>query len=79
MIKSKIEGMQLKLGHSKCFQMHVGRSKNTCPTLSIHGKEMLKTEKEKYLGNILTSNVKLDENIVERVNKGFGLIHSFFL
>ena len=74
-IQSKIEGMQLKLGHSKCFQMHVGRSKNTCPTLSIHGKEMLKTEKEKYLGNILTSNVKLDENIVERVNKGFGLIN----
>ena len=74
-IQAKIEGMQLELGHSKCFQMHVGNSKNTCPTLSIHGKEMLKSEKEKYLGNLLTSNGKINENILTRCNKSIGLIN----
>ena len=74
-IQAKIEGMQLELGHAKCFQMHVGKTKFDCPTLSIHGKEMLKTEKEKYLGNILTSNAKINENIISRCNKGVGLIN----
>ena len=49
-VQTKIEGMQLELRHTKCFQMHVGKFKNTCPTLYVHGKEMLKTDKEKYLG-----------------------------
>ena len=67
--------MQLELGHTKCFQMHVGKFKNTCPTLYVHGKEMLKTDKEKYLGNILSSSTKLDENILTRFNKGIGLVN----
>ena len=72
-IQAKIEGMQFELGHAKCFQMHVGKTKFNCPTLSIHGKEMLKTEKEKYEGNILSSNAKINENILSRCNKGVGL------
>ena len=67
--------MQLELGESKCYQMHVGKSRNTCSDLTIHGKQMQKTEKEKYLGNILTSNAKLEENILSRYNKGIGIIN----
>ena len=74
-IQAKVENMQLELGHGKCFQMHVGKFKNPCPKLSIHGKEMQRTQKEKYLGNILTSNAKLDENILARCNKGIGMIN----
>ena len=74
-IQAKVEGMQLELGHGKCYQMHVGKVKNTCCDLSIHGKEMKKTEREKYLGNILTSNAKLEENILSRFNKGIGLVN----
>ena len=74
-IQAKVEGMQLELGQSKCYQMHVGRLKNTCCKLSVHGKQMQKTEKEKYLGNILTSSGKLEENILERYNKGIGIIN----
>ena len=44
-------------------------------SLSIHGKEMLKCKKEKYLGNILTSNGKISENILSRCNKSIGLIN----
>ena len=69
------EGKQLKLGNAKCFQMHVGKTKNTCPTLSVHGKEMLTTSREKYLGDILTSSAKIDDNVQERYNKGVGIVN----
>ena len=62
-IQAKMETKQLELGHQKCSQMHIGKLRNTCPTLKVHGKEMLTTEKEKYLGDILTSSGKIDENV----------------
>ena len=34
-----------------------------------------KCKKQKYLGNILTSNAKLEENILSRFNKGIGLVN----
>ena len=74
-IQAKIEGKQLQLGHAKCFQLHVGKQTDTCPKLSVHGREMLKTKKEKYLGDILTSTAKIDENIEERYKKGIGIIN----
>ena len=74
-IQAKVENMQLELGQNKCFQMHVGKLKNSCSKLSIHGNEMQRTQKEKYLGNILTSNAKLDENILARCNKSIGIIN----
>ena len=74
-IQAKVENMQLELGHAKCFQMHVGKLKNACSKLFIHGKEMQKTQKEKYLGNILTSNAKIDDNILARFHKGVGMIN----
>ena len=74
-IQAKVEGMQLELGQAKCYQMHVGKLRKTCCNLLIHGKQMHKTDKEKYLGNLLTSNAKLEENILARYNKGIGIIN----
>ena len=74
-IQSKIEGKQLMLGHAKCFQMHVGKPSNGCSDLSVHGKQMLTTKSEKYLGDVLTFNGKIDENVVERYNKGCGIVN----
>ena len=45
-VQAKVECKQLKLGHSKCFNMHTGKkSKYLCPTLSIHGEKMFLSEK----------------------------------
>ena len=74
-IQGKIEGKQLELGHAKCFQMHVGKMKEACPTLSVHGREMLTTSREKYLGDILTSSARIEDNILERYNKGVGIVN----
>ena len=69
-IQAKIE-----LGHSKCFQMHVGKITNTCPKLCVNGRQMQTTKKEKYLGDILTSTAKINENINERFKKGISIIN----
>ena len=74
-IQAKIEGKQLELGHSKCFQMHVGKKTNKYPKLAVHGKEMQTTSKEKYLGDTLISTAKIHENINERFKKGIGIIN----
>ena len=75
-VQSKVECKQLELGHLKCFNMHCGKlSKQSCPQLSIHGKSMLISDKEKYLGDILTTNGKIHENITARYNKGIGKVN----
>ena len=57
----------------KCFQMHIGKSCESWPLLNIHGKEMSKVESVKYLGQIITSNGRLESDISERYNKGMGI------
>ena len=75
-VQAKVQCKQLELGHLKCFNMHVGkRTKELCPQLSVHGKDMLKSEKQKYLGDILTTSGRINENITERYNKGIGKVN----
>ena len=74
-IQSKIQGKRLELGQRKCFQMHVGKPCPSCPSLSVHRKEMLTANREKYLGQIISSNGRLEENINERFNKGLGIVN----
>ena len=40
--------------------------------LEVHGAEMKTSEKETYLGNLLTTDGRIDQNIIERYNKGVG-------
>ena len=51
----------------------VGKNNSCCPSLNVHGKEMKRTNQEKYLGEILTSDAKIHKNIQERYNKGIGI------
>ena len=63
----------LRLGHSKCFKMHVGKNKSCCPILKVQDKLMLTSNREKYLGDILSSDCKINSSIEERYNKGIGI------
>ena len=74
-IESKISGMQLELGHKKCFQLHVGKNTSCCPTLNVNSKEMLTSSQEKYLGDVLSSDGKITQNVLERYNKGVGIVN----
>jgi hypothetical protein len=65
----------LRLGHAKCFKMHVGKNAACCPVLKVQDKEMLTSKREKYLGNMLTNDCKINSNIDEGYNKGIGIIN----
>ena len=72
-IQSKIDTKRLTFGQNKCFKMHVGNGcKSTCPTLKVHDQIMPSVEKETYLGNILSHDGKIDNNVQERQNRGIG-------
>ena len=66
LIQSKVELKNLRLGKSKCFKMHVGKNKSCCPNLKVHEEDMLTSNKEKYLGDIILSDCKINSNIEER-------------
>ena len=75
-IQSKIETKQLRFGPKKCFKMHIGnKALKTCPTLKVHEHVMESVEKEKYLGDILSSSGKINDNILERQSKGNGYVN----
>ena len=74
-VQAKVECKQLELGQKKCFNMHTGvKSKHMCPTLSVHGNIMQISDKQKYLGDILTTTNKITENIEARYKKGLGKV-----
>ena len=53
--------------------MHFGKKSENCPSLKIHQKEMMKSGKERYLGDVITDDAKMDENIKMRKDKGIGI------
>ena len=55
--------------------MHVGKNAACCPVLKVQDKEMLTSKREKYLGDILTNDCKINSNIDERYNKGIGIVN----
>ena len=76
LIRSKVAHKNLQLGPDKCFKMHVGKdNKNCCPTLIVEDAPMCTSNKEKYLGDILTTDGKINSNIEERYNKGVGIVN----
>ena len=74
-IQSKVAHKNLQLGTDKCFKMHVGKDQTNCSELTVENEVMQSSSKEKYFGDILTSDGKIDSNIEERYNKGVGIIN----
>ena len=77
LIKSKVDHKNLELGPEKCFKMHVGQQDDCCPTLKIDNELMLTSNNEKYLGDILTTDGKINQNIQERHTKELGLLTQY--
>ena len=76
LIQSKVAHKNLKLGPDKCFKMHVGQQSDCCPTLKIDEEIMKSSSKEKYLGDILTTDGRINQNIDARYNKGIGIVNT---
>ena len=53
-INAKIEAKKLQFNFKKCVNMHVGPNKQNCSKLKVHDKQMMQTEKQKYLGDLVS-------------------------
>ena len=73
-VNTFIESKNLKLSKAKCHKMHLGKEKITCPVLKVHGENMEMSTEEKYLGDILMNNGKMQKTIDDRRSKGFGMV-----
>ena len=79
-INTQIESKRLKFhtpdqnGRSKCHILHIGRKNIGCPRLQVHGEDIIKVEKDTYLGDIISSTGRNQENIKSRLSKGIGII-----
>ena len=75
-INAFVETKKLTLGKSKSHRLHIepGRkTKKACTDLKVHNEVMDTTENEKYLGDLITSNGKIDKTIEDRRNKGYAM------
>ena len=75
-INSQIEQNKLTLNTEKCHKIHAGGKKEMCPKLVAHQQEMKDKSKEKYLGDIISSDGSNTNNIKHKVNIGVGKISS---
>ena len=63
-ITTQIELKKLKFhvpdhqGKTKCHKLHIGKSHNLCPTLTVHGTIMPEVTEDVYLGDIISNDGK---------------------
>ena len=74
MVNNFIEKKKLKLSETKCSRIHIGKGHNNCPKLNVHEHEMEDSEHEKYLGDIIDKNGKIQATIDNRKKRGQGAI-----
>ena len=54
--------------------MHVGeKNEDFCPQLKTHEEVMMRTDTDKYLGDVLSSTDKNTANIKVRCGRGLGI------
>ena len=70
-----IESKRLELGQNKSHRIHIGSRKNKqiCPKLKVHNKQMEDSTEERYVGDIITADGKIDSNIQSRKRRGFAI------
>ena len=56
----------------KCRQIHTGYENKYCPTLKANYANIPKCSDDKYLGDIVSSDGKMEKTIKMRESKGFG-------
>ena len=61
-------------GKSKCHKIHVGKSRDLCPELRVHGTVMESVTSDTYLGDVISCDGSNAETIKSRVSKGNGII-----
>ena len=68
-VNSFMENKKLKLSKEKCSVIHVGKSRDKCHKLKVHGRSMQTTDCTKYLGDMIHKSTKVTANLAARLVK----------
>ena len=74
-INSKIESKKLEFGPTKCYNIHIGKSKEMHSILKVHGEKLNVKEYETYLGDVISRTGSNENNIEHRKNEGISGIN----
>ena len=75
-VNTFMELKKLKLSADKCANIHIGNkdSRSRCHVKKVHGEDMKNSDKEKYLGDFVTSNGNSKETIHSRKIRGNAIL-----
>ena len=73
-VNAKFEQKRLELNKSKCHQIHIGKNNQRCPELKAHNDVMSKKQDDKYVGDIISEDGKINKTVKARAMKGMGII-----
>ena len=73
-INTFVERKKLRLAKDKCHRIHLGKGHQQCPELVVHEHKMDESDKEKYLGDYIHKNGKIQETINQRKIKARGIV-----
>ena len=73
-INTFMEQNKLKLASTKCSRIHVGKKTDECHKLKVHEETMKNSESEKYLGDFISSDGKLDATIHDRIRRAYSYL-----
>ena len=65
---------KLKLSAEKCSKIHIGKKCKNCPKLKVHQNQMKESQREKYLGDIITEKGTIKETIENRISKAWSYV-----
>jgi hypothetical protein len=76
MVTTFVDQKKLKLSDAKCKKIHIGskHSRENCDDHFVNGKPMEQSDKEKYLGDYLTSAANSKETVKERKARGYAVL-----
>ena len=73
-INSFMELNKLNLSSTKCSRIHIGKQHLECPEIKVHEDVMKTSKKEKYLGDMISNDGKLDSTIETRISRGWSYV-----
>ena len=73
-INAKVESKKQQFNEMKCAQLHIGPNKHACPDLKVHESVMLRSDSQKYLGDVISSTGCNNANISDRCKTGHAAV-----
>ena len=69
-----VEAKKLRFNEKKSVNMHIGPNEENCPQLKAHEFKMKNVQTQLYLGDMISNTGNNNENIKNRVKKGYSTI-----